>query len=53
MGSVGKALITKLESMRAEIDGWRQGKNVPGAEGGEENDKVERIGEKDTGLYKE
>jgi hypothetical protein len=37
--------------MRDEIDGWMQGKEVPGAEGGERNDDVERKDGKATGLY--
>lgn len=53
VGSVGKALIKRLEDMRNEIDGWRQGKGVPGAEGGEKNDEVERKEGKATGLYEE
>lgn len=51
VGSVGKALIDALKERRAEIDGWLQGKNVPGAEGGEKNDQVERKDGKATGLY--
>jgi hypothetical protein len=51
VGSVGKALIDKLKAMRDEIDGWMQGKDVPGAEGGERNDDVERKDGKATGLY--
>lgn len=51
VGSVGKALIEALKERRSEIDGWLQGKNVPGAEGGEKNDEVERKDGKATGLY--
>ncbi|KAI9636996.1 uncharacterized protein MKK02DRAFT_45706 [Dioszegia hungarica] len=51
VGSVGKALVDALKERRAEIDGWLQGKNVPGAEGGEKNDDVTRKEDKATGLY--
>jgi hypothetical protein len=51
VGSVGKALVDALKERRAEIDGWLQGKDVPGAEGGEKNDDVTRKEGKATGLY--
>ncbi|WRT69115.1 uncharacterized protein IL334_006099 [Kwoniella shivajii] len=53
IGSVGKTLIDKLESMRDEIDGWRMGKGLPEVEeqGGERNDSVERAKGDGGGLY--
>ena len=53
IGTVGKALMARLEEMRDEVDGWRQGKGVKGAEGGERNDEVERYEGKATGLYRD
>lgn len=53
IGSVGKALMARLEEMRDEVDGWRQGQGVKGAEGGEKNDEVERYEGKAGGLYRD
>jgi hypothetical protein len=52
IGTVGKALIARLEELRSEVDGWRQGQGVKGAEKGEQNDQVERI-EGQSGLYRD
>ncbi|KAK8844095.1 hypothetical protein IAR55_006889 [Kwoniella newhampshirensis] len=53
LGTVAKALIKKLESMRDEIDGWRTGKGLPEVEeaGGERNEDVERAEGDGGGLY--
>lgn len=51
IGSVGKALIGKLESMRDEIDALRAGKGLPEAGGGEKNDQVDRAKGDGGGLY--
>ncbi|WVQ81495.1 hypothetical protein IAT38_003619 [Cryptococcus sp. DSM 104549] len=55
VGSVGKALIAKLEAMRDEVDGWRMGKGLPEVEreGGERGDEVERGVGAEGGLYKD
>ena len=50
LGDRAKGLMNRLEEMRAEVDGWRQGKGVAGVEG-EKGEDVERTGE--GGLYKE
>ena len=51
IGNAGKALISRLEAMRAEVDGWRTGKGIPELEaaGGEGN--VDRSS--GGGLYKD
>ncbi|WVQ93182.1 hypothetical protein IAU59_000246 [Kwoniella sp. CBS 9459] len=53
LGSVAKTLIQKLEAMRDEIDGWRTGQGLPEveAQGGEQNDSVERAEGDGGGLY--
>ncbi|WWC63981.1 uncharacterized protein I303_106587 [Kwoniella dejecticola CBS 10117] len=53
IGSVGKTLIHKLETMRGEVDGWRQGKGLEEVEqaGGERNESVERAKGDGGGLY--
>ena len=51
VGTVGKALIHRLESMRNEVDGWRMGKGLPEAIKGEQGGDVERVGQ--GGLYKD
>jgi len=51
IGSVGKALMARLEAMRGEIDGWRMGQGLPGAQGGERNEQVDRAKGDGGGLY--
>jgi hypothetical protein len=51
IGTVGKALIARLEGMRNEVDGWRMGKGLPATREGERGEDVERVGQ--GGLYKE
>ena len=51
VGSVAKALMGRLEAMRGEIDGWRQGQGLPEAAPGEQNDQVERTKGDGGGLY--
>ncbi|WVW79435.1 hypothetical protein I302_101404 [Kwoniella bestiolae CBS 10118] len=53
IGSVGKILIHKLETMRDEVDGWRMGKGLPEVEqaGGERNEDVDRAEGDGGGLY--
>ena len=51
VGNVGKALISRMEAMRGEVEGWMSGKGLPEVEkaGGEGN--VDKSSE--GGLYKE
>ena len=51
IGSVGKALIGRLEAMRGEVDGWMMGEGLPEAEGGEKNEAVDRAKGDGGGLY--
>jgi hypothetical protein len=53
LGTAAKALIKKLESMRGEIDGWRQGKELEELkqQGGERNEDVDRAKGDGGGLY--
>jgi hypothetical protein len=53
VGSVGKTLISKLEAMREEIDGWRRGEGMDEvkAQGGERTDSVEKTGGEGGGTY--
>jgi hypothetical protein len=53
LGTPAKTLITKLESMREEIDGWRQGKGLKEVKekGGERNEDVDRAEGDGGGLY--
>lgn len=53
LGTAAKELIKKLESMRGEVDGWRQGKGLEEVKekGGERNEDVDRAEGDGGGLY--
>ena len=51
VGSVAKTLMARLEAMRDEIDGWREGKPLPEVGKGESNDQVDIAKGDSGGLY--
>ena len=53
MGTKGQALVEHLKGMRAEVDGWMMGKDLPEARGGERGEDVVRPEGAEGGLYRD